>query len=339
MHVLKGGINLVNENSVFRFELNESLYFEKGQEVAEIMGISLEPEISIQEFSDYISIRGVVELQGSYQKTQNLSNEDDESYLEGYDSKRYMERVTDTQLGGAEFMHRFPVEITVPSYRVENLDDVTVMISEFDYELPASDHLYLRSTIEIHGINSQLEDVAEESESVENEESSLMARDLSDQFEFEVKQENESSSYVEESPEQLPTLEVKDSDDDGDRWKFMQKTQTFDEFFQKNQEPEVEEVIEEVVEESSSYLDIESHSLDESYESRTEKADLTYLADMFRSDEEEFAKVRLCIVQDNDTLEKIAEKYETSTLHIRNQNSLEDDDLREGQLLYIPVKN
>ncbi|WP_052345807.1 stage VI sporulation protein D [Paucisalibacillus sp. EB02] len=330
---------MVNENSVFRFELNESLYFEKGQEVAEIMGISLEPEISIQEFSDYISIRGVVELHGSYQKTQHLGSEDDESYLEGYDSKRYMERVTDTQFGGAEFMHRFPVEITVPSYRVENLDDVTVMISEFDYELPESDHLYLRSTIEIHGINSHAEELdEEESESIENEELSLMARDTDDHFEFEVKQELESSSYIEDSPEQLPTLEVQEEEDDSDRWKFMQKTQTFDEFFQKNKEPEVVEEVEE--ESSSSFLDAESPSIDESYESRTEKADLTYLADMFRSDEEEFAKVRFCIVQNKDTLETIAEKYETSTLHIRNHNSLEDDDdLREGQLLYIPVKN
>jgi stage VI sporulation protein D len=345
MHVLKGGTNLLNENSVFRFELNESLYFEKGQEVAEIMGISLEPEISIQEFSDYISIRGVVELQGSYQKNQDLSNGEDESYLEGYDSKRYMERVTDTQFGGAEFMHRFPVEITVPSYRVENLDDVTVVISEFDYELPESDHLYLRSTIEIHGINSQVEEVEEveeeeEVESVEKEEVSLMDRNTEDSFEFEVKQEIESSSYKEDSPERLPTLESLGEDTESDRWKFMQKTQTFDEFFQKDTEPEVVDVIvDDVVDESSSFLGDESRSSDESYESRTEKADVTYLADIFRNDEEEFTKLKLCIVQQKDTLETIAAKYETSSLHIRNQNGLEDDDLIEGQLLYIPVKN
>ncbi|WP_026906343.1 stage VI sporulation protein D [Paucisalibacillus globulus] len=332
---------MLSENSVFRFELNESLYFEKGQEVAEIMGISLEPEISIQEFSDYVSIRGVVELQGSYQKNEEVSNGDDESYLEGYDSKRYMERVTDTQFGGAEFMHRFPVEITVPSYRVENLDDVTVVISEFDYELPESDHLYLRSTIEIHGINSQVEELAEEEvESIENEEESLMDRNTEDSFEFEVKQEDESSSYIEDSPERLPTLESPGEDPESDRWKFMQKTQTFDEFFQKDTEPEVVDVIvDDVVDESSSFLGDDSRSSDESYESRAEKADLTYLADIFRNAEEEFTKLKLCIVQEKDTLETIAAKYETSSLHIRNQNRLEDDDLIEGQLLYIPVNN
>jgi stage VI sporulation protein D len=345
VHVLKGGNNLVNEHSVFRFDLIESLYFEKGQEVAEILGISLEPEISIQEFSDYISIRGVVELQGSYQKVQTIEEEVDvdehESYLDGYDSKRFIERVTDTQFGNAEFMHRFPVEITVPSYRVENLDDVTVMISEFDYELPESNRLYLRSTIEIHGINSQVEEVEEveddESESLLSEEVESFARDAGETFEFEMKQEDESSHYIEDSPEPLPTLEVEEpvEEQESDRWKFMQKTQTFDEFFNKNKEPEV---VEEFEEESSSSSDESSSSSDESRESRTEQADLTYLADMFRSGEEEYATLKLYIVQNKETLETIAERYNTTTLHIRNQNRLEDDDVIEGQLLYIPLK-
>ncbi|WP_047984998.1 stage VI sporulation protein D [Ornithinibacillus californiensis] len=331
---------MVNEQNVFRFDLNESLYFEKDQEVAEIMGISLEPEISIQEFNDYISIRGVIELQGSYQKAESIGDED-ESYLDGYDSKRYIERVTETQYGAAEFLHRFPVEITVPSYRVENLDEVTVMISEFDYELPESDHLYLRSTIEIHGINSQVDEVNEEeavSEPEAVEETILSARGEDESFEFEVKQEDESPNYIEDSPEQLPTLEeVTLEEAESDRWKFLQKTQSFDEFFQKNQEPAV--VDEESIDESSSLIDDESASYDESYESRAEKADLTYLADMFRGGDEQYAKLRLCIVQEKDTLEALAEKYETTTIHIRNQNGLEEDDIAEGQLLYIPVKN
>lgn len=354
MYVLKGGNHLINEQNVFRFDLNESLYFEKGQEVAEIMGISLEPEISIQEFDDFISIRGVIELQGSYQLAQTIG-ESDESYLDGYDSKRYIERVTETQYGVADFRHRFPVEITVPSYRVENLDDITVFISEFDYELPESDHLYLRSTIEIHGIRNQVEEEEVETEAeteveteanvdvepnpeTHTEEEPILTRSEEEVFEFEVKHEDESSTYIEDSPEPLPTLsqeEVNDPDED-DRWKFMQKTQTFDEFFNKNPEPEVE--VEEELHESSSSEE-ESYSLDDSDEGRTEKADLTYLADMFRGGEEQYAKLKLCIVQEKDTLESLAERYETTTLHIRNQNRLEDDDISEGQLLYIPVKN
>ncbi|GGA85987.1 stage VI sporulation protein D [Ornithinibacillus halotolerans] len=332
---------MVNEQNVFRFELNESLYFEKGKEVEEIMGISLEPEISIQEFNDYISIRGVIELQGSYQKAQDSGSEED-SYLEGYDSKRFMERVTDTQYNHAEFMHRFPVEITVPSYRVEDLDDVTVLISEFDYELRKSNQLYLRSAIEIHGINNQLEEVEEE-EGTQEQFADVVdeERETEELFEFEAVVENESSSYIEESPEQLPTLETAEDNNEtkDDRWLFKQKTQSFEEFFQKNKEPEPE-IVEEALQESSSLLEEESYSREEeSYESRNEKADLTYLADMFRSDEDDYVKLKLCIVQEKDTIEKLAEKYETTTLHIRSQNRLEDDDIIEGQILYIPVKN
>jgi stage VI sporulation protein D len=340
---LKGGSNLANEQSVFRFDLNDSLYFEKGQEVAEIMGISLDPEISIQEFADYISIRGVVELQGSYQKlVQVEEEEEDDSYFETYDSRRYMERVTDTSYGGAEFMHRFPVEITVPSYRVENLNDVLVTIAEFDYELPEPDHLYLRSTIEIHGINNQIEEVEEDEEDSESfvkelEEESISVRGSDDTFEFEVKTEIESSSY-EASPELKEVIPVEqDEEMESDRWKFMKETKTFEEFFKKKEtEIEVEEAL---LEESSSNEDeSESSSKSESHESREGNADLTYLSDMFRNSEEEYIKLKLCIVQDRDTLETLAEKYETSTVQIRSYNRLEADDVTEGQLLYIPLK-
>ncbi|MEN2765718.1 stage VI sporulation protein D [Ornithinibacillus xuwenensis] len=343
---------MANEQSVFRFDLNESLYFERGQEVAEIMGISLDPEISIQEFNDYISIRGVVELQGSYQKEPLVGEEtEDDAYLDGYDSKRYMERVTDNHYGGAEFMHRFPIEITVPSYRVDNVDDVLVTISEFDYELPESNHLCLRSTIEIYGINNEVEEEtteeAFESQTLSSNEEEVFTRDTEDTFEFEVKHdvESSSSSSSAESPEHYPNIteDVQKDEVESDRWKFKEKTQSFDEFFQKNKEPEEVEEVEEVevesVESSSYYMDDEADgSPIESDESRTQRADLTYLADMFRGGDEQYAKLRLCIVQEKDTLESLAEKYQTSTLLIRNQNQLEDDDLSEGQIIYIPVK-
>lgn len=132
-----------NDQSVFSFELNESLYFEKGQEVAEIRGISLDPEISIQSFNEYISIRGVIELRGEYQKAENSEGEHSSNDFEDYHSNRYVESVVDTEEGAAAFSHRFPVEISIPSYRVTNLDDVTVNISSFDYEIPDQNQLKL----------------------------------------------------------------------------------------------------------------------------------------------------------------------------------------------------
>ncbi|SET69877.1 stage VI sporulation protein D [Oceanobacillus limi] len=365
-----------NDQSVFSFELNESLYFERGQEVGEIMGISLEPEISIQPFNEYISIRGVVELQGSYLKAENENEVSDEPYFtESYHSKRYMERVVDIENGSAEFVHRFPVEISVPTYRVDDLDDVTVMITSFDYELPDPNQLQLKSTIEIHGINDQAEEsrevespVNELSNEVEHRVEEVVARDeekseereAEDTFEFEIKKPKEESSSEVELADQpnTPTLSTNvedtesDSSEDG-RWKYKQ-TQTFSEFFNKNKQessessPEYAEATDDSPDDiSSDYLDLEespspfesSELSRESNEGESrEKADLSYLSDMFRNDEESYSQMRLCIVQESDTLDSIAERYETTSIQIVNQNHLDDDHIKEGQLLYIPYR-
>jgi stage VI sporulation protein D len=153
---LKGGSSLSNDESVFSFELNESLFFEKGQEVAEMRGISLDPEITIQTFNDYISIVGKMELRGEYEKTVSTDMEKMTDFTD-YQAKRYVEKVVDTENNVAVFSHRFPVEISIPAYRVSDINDITVNIEAFDYEFPDPGHLELYSTIEIHGINSEIE--------------------------------------------------------------------------------------------------------------------------------------------------------------------------------------
>ncbi|HLR40803.1 MAG TPA: LysM peptidoglycan-binding domain-containing protein [Virgibacillus sp.] len=199
-----------HEQNKFSFELNESLYFEKGQEVAEMMQISLDPEITIQPFNDYVSIRGVIELQGEYQKT--LGSGEGEREADNFDiyhSYRYVESVTDTLEGGATFSHQFPVEISIPSYRVQDFNEITVSIESFDYEIPEENQLKLNAAIDIHGINmenanetSRPSEVTEEKEAVvstkENEEASKSdAKEIHSQ----EKQEIEPIAAVDEQEE------------------------------------------------------------------------------------------------------------------------------------------
>ena len=145
---------MTDRKGVFRFELNESLYFESGQEVEEIIGVSLEPEISIQTFHEYVSIRGVIELSGDYYKLQLSTTLDDEPPgMNDYHEKNFIEQVIDKTDTQAVFTHRFPVEISIPSYRVNDLDDVTVQVSTFDYEIPNHHQMKITAAIEIEGIN------------------------------------------------------------------------------------------------------------------------------------------------------------------------------------------
>ncbi|WP_226376849.1 stage VI sporulation protein D [Oceanobacillus halotolerans] len=368
---------MTNEQGVFRFELNESLYFEKGQEVSEMLGISLDPEISIQPFHEYISIRGVIELQGEYQKVDTLNELKDEvEDFDDFHSKRYVERVMDREDGQVEFVHRFPVEISVPTYRVSDINDITVSVESFDYELPNHSQLNLNSVIEINGIrdeeqeeedieSSSIEESVEESAESEAYAASQRSEEEDEFFEFEINQTQEElneSSSVNESidTKDTPPLSsdfVEDKDDhsnqekEKDRWKYKE-TQSLKEFFQKDDESSSVESpsLEDTEGESTEVIWNESHSpsidfdespnIDSNDESESDEIrDVGYLADMFRDEEEDtYTKMKLCIVQGDDSLESIAEKYNVSKVRLVKQNRLTDDEISEGQLLYIPVK-
>ncbi|SDM97877.1 stage VI sporulation protein D [Sediminibacillus halophilus] len=373
--------------SVFTFDLNESVWFKKGQEVDEMMGISLDPEISIQEMGDFVSIRGVIELKGEYfqVKSQGQSDEDADSFRE-HPSHRLVDQIEAYEDGVNEFFHHFPVEVSIPKYRVRSLDEVRVGIESFDYELPASNQLKLNASLAIHGVTEQRQestpeietetDTAEQAEAEEEAEAEALLEDT----EFETAEEARDTTVpdipileavkeepaVETEEQEVFRFDVKEkaeSPDEGyervqdavdqdslrsekeqekDRWK--QKTQSLAEFFGK-----VEEVEESAESSNTEYESYDGKS-DEEYEDALEsseessegregeKPDTRYLLNIFDNKEERYARLKMCIVQESDTLASLAEKYKVSPLHISKSNRLGDDDIEEGQILYIPVK-
>lgn len=362
----KGGYDLDNEQSVFSFELNESLNFEKGHEVSEIKGVSLDPDISIQSFDEYISIRGVVELRGEYEKVALLDDDPNSPSIEDYhQTKRYIEEVIELDDDVFEFSHRFPVEISVPTYRVNNLDDVTVRIASFDYELPDPGQFNLMSTIEIHGINNediQETDLKEEQGTFEQE--SVQEEKFDKTFEFEIKKREDHEKTTEDldllvepttevanrqEVDQEETSDEDDADQDDENneserplWK-KEYSQTIAEFFEKTASKES------ISSPSPSFDSHPSMDVSASFESddsvdvmesssSQEGTHFRYLTGMFRDEEENYTKMRLCIVQENDTLESIAERYGTTSMHIASQNKLIDNSISHGELLYIPFK-
>lgn len=353
------------ENAVFSFELNESLYFEPGQEVAEILGISLDPEISIQPFNDYISIRGVIELNGEYKRANESETREKGSFdLEDYSIRRFVEQVIDTERGEATFSHRFPVEISVPTYRVSDLNDVTVSVDYFDYEIPDENQIRLTSIIAIQGINDIVETPNEvKPEEIEVQEE-VVSTEKSETFRFDIKQqgedndteieqaEHQDSQLREDNSEQdnleqkelveeelvpsppLPTSSVELSEDkeieqvETEQTQLREENSAQDDFKQR-----------EVAEEKPDTAPISSVNASENkVAEQTGEEKVDYLSNMFRQDEESYSKMKLCIVQDNDTIDTIAERYQVNPLNISRQNRLEDEALSEGQLLFIPKK-
>jgi len=145
---VKGGNDLTEENqSYLRFSLEESVWFQKGQEVAELYSISLDPNVTIQEDEHYVYMRGTLDLSGEYKDSGEPVDGDVHTFL-----PRSVQTVERHPNGISEFIHRFPVDITIPSTRITSLDDIEVTIQTFDYTLPERNCLKLQADLIISGI-------------------------------------------------------------------------------------------------------------------------------------------------------------------------------------------
>lgn len=63
-----------------------------------------------------------------------------------------------------------------------------------------------------------------------------------------------------------------------------------------------------------------------------------YLTKLFaKQEEEDFSRMKICIVQQEDTIDRICERYQLNVQQLLRTNSLSvDAELEEGQILYIP---
>ncbi|MCK1991720.1 stage VI sporulation protein D [Peribacillus muralis] len=134
--------------SYLRFSLEESVWFQKGQEVAELYSISLDPNVTIQESDQYVFIRGSLDLCGEYKDSQNGEQEEfSQTFL-----PKAVQKVERHLNGLNEFTHRFPVDITIPTNRIASLEEIDVSIQSFDYALPEHNCLKLQADLLITGI-------------------------------------------------------------------------------------------------------------------------------------------------------------------------------------------
>ncbi|KYD30866.1 stage VI sporulation protein D [Parageobacillus toebii] len=159
------------EQSYLRFSLEESIWFRKGQEVAEFLSISLDPIVSVDEYEQYITIRGALELSGEYRMA-----EGEESSADPFDfaSHRFVQHISTREDGISELSHRFPIDITIPKNRIQHLEDVYVTVESFDYDLDENGRLLVTADISISGISEAPLDEPYEPSLVEEEDEDLL---------------------------------------------------------------------------------------------------------------------------------------------------------------------
>ncbi|MBO8172528.1 MAG: LysM peptidoglycan-binding domain-containing protein [Bacillaceae bacterium] len=79
-----------------------------------------------------------------------------------------------------------------------------------------------------------------------------------------------------------------------------------------------------------------TESRGESGESASEKEDALYLTQFLENKEEDFTRLKIVIVQKEESIDAIAERYSVSVESILSRNKLESRNLEAGQILYMP---
>lgn len=418
---LKGGIFLSQEQNQLRFSVEESVWFQKGQEVSDLLSISLDPDISIHEHDQYVSIRGALQLSGEYMIAENATHSEQFEYA----NVRYVNEVQTGEDGVSMLTHRFPVDITIPRNRIDNLEEVYVSIESFDYEIPDIKCLKLVADLSISGIvNEQPRDQGtslEHAEEATNIEEEIEEEDQIPEPLYRDKKEDPQDDPIlekRENPQDDPILEKEENpflslyhetskeedkleklavvddeiaeeasiqqirnendqetaqekdeisgqqheesvdDSQKDETEFnvaeleeekLPSQETNDELFEpatvevRQQQESVSEEPQEIQYAFFSKTEEEDEISDqqddeENIREEDNTKDAHYLTSLFSRDEEEdFTRVKMCIVQQGDTMEQICERYDISVQQlIRVNNFHADQDIYEGQILYIP---
>ncbi len=221
---------------------------------------------------------------------------------------------------------------TMEEVEAEEAADVTMETVVPDYvEEPPREEEY-----DVFSLSPVYDEVEDEEEQEETEPFVLEGRVTPEEEEIPVQIQYESFPEPEamrsEKVFELPEHELSESSED----------QSYQHYAQESVQPPVQLPVQEVMEaeeeeeeESSSSSEVEAAKKTKGKKKKYESISLT---DFFaRKEEERGATLRVCIVQDGDTLDSIAEKYELTIPQLLRVNQLEaNQDVYGGQVLYIP---
>jgi stage VI sporulation protein D len=345
--------------------LEESLWFRKGQEVAELVSISLDPDITIQENDQYVTIRGSLELTGEYRNDEGSTVEEEENVP----NQKYVERVDPQEEGICEFSHRFPVDITIPNNRIQSIYDIDVIVESFDYSIPERSCLKLTAELTISGLydSTQQEEETEEQEeeyevlhryqvevplAEEQDEAEQEENQFEDTFLFEAEARKLPEEEKVEAFPKFPTFSYQEPEEEEEPQQPKQPV-VFEHARSEASEPvqEIEEIVEEapaqeveepekakepVLEESSSSPEAPPKQA----KKKASKKKTMTLTEFFarKEDSSDQARLKVCIVQKGDTLDSLSDRYDVSVPNLLRYNNLElNQDVYEGQVLYVPV--
>lgn len=227
-------------------------------------------------------------------------------------------KMTDASQIEEEFHYKLPFTIDVDSkYDLENLE---ITIGDFYFEIINEEDLKINVEIEMDGMEEKQEEITKE---IVTKISLDDSTEILDMKESTLSKELvRSSSYQEDAmpipieDESTPLVELNSSEEP-----------------LENLSKEIEETIKNELAEPISEISFES-ALVENKKTSTETPNVSSIFSSLTSNEETFSTYYVYMVREEDTLESIIEKYQTTREELQNYNDLTD--VKVGSKLIIP---
>ncbi|WP_179290355.1 stage VI sporulation protein D [Shouchella clausii] len=375
------------QSSTLTFSIEDSVWLNQGQQIDEILGMTLTPEIFVDQDGEHVTIKGGLRFVGEYKIDRGVEEEkridDGESFADLSDF-RQSGQLTEHEGEVGEIEHLFPIDITIPMARIQHIDDIFVEIASFDYDLPEKGCIQLTADVSISGMKAEKQEQEADADDRELEQEEQNAEEAEETaFSFTAYKDPDGEepivqkTTVESDEQQTAPAGAENAQEDREQvldisaaleaalenkhetsppsepvlprsteneWDVEQEKEAS---VETTEDEGIEAGAEEIRYEESQQQEealagddqeLEEAALEEHDQKGEREENATYLTSMLRNEVEQFTKWKMCIIQENETLDTIAERYELSASQLTRYNNLADEQVSEGQILYIPVK-
>lgn len=336
---------MTDSSNGLRFDIYERVQLpEDVASIAELEEIELVPHMQALGADDEMILRGHLMLSGIYRSDQGAAL----SQLE----------------------HWIPIEITMPLERVQSAEQLFVEIDHFDVDVSSERSLNVTGVLALRGLEPSVASMP-----VWREDSFTVVHQAPEVQELEHQEPGQQELYFQAQDQQehdelqLPGDQQLNEQLDIERQEPVIEHQVVQAVVQPVESPEMKiafsgkpstepsmimqsgvsmlaqlgekgEKREEVLKQQAIVQDTTDpgQQMDAQAElNGDDELEWTRLFLFNRDEQRPFRKVKLCIVQREETLESIADRYNVGTRQLQLHNQLTEAYLTEGQVLYIPV--
>lgn len=312
---------------VMNFDIKEKVKLSnEEQSFNELSSLELEPVVKVYDFEKEVEVTGYLVLYGEFY----IRNQYLEEGLDQFDALHFDSALNNYKIDS--FQHRIPVSIKIDSMKVEDTSKVLVEVENFDYQVISDQEIEVTSSLKLIGVKQEKTNIVNaegKSERLAEEKIEIL----------QVKNDDNSKINLDNSkvPDTKPIYSLLKEESKQD---FSSDEKYIDFFENENKdvmqqkdldvgsEGTEDDITNNVVSEGSIDDDAKNEGL----------GTKTMLFGLLKGNENNQYKMKMYLVQKEDTIDEIAGKYGISTVDIINQNKLEDNNLLEGQLLFLPTK-